>query len=123
MEACEGSVELGKIVCATSEYALSLIRAFKVYIGARSIASGRRPSMLRIRARVGRVQEVGLGSWAITGVIVWVGGWKGVGVGELTDSGLGGGAGAWVGMQALKTCSDKIRIRIRLREKCIKNDH
>src|SRR5512147_2832920 len=72
MEECDGRVELGKMVCAVSEYALDCIKFIKLGIGASSMASGRNPSMLRMMTRFA------MGA----GVAVKVGGGRGVSVGD-----------------------------------------
>jgi hypothetical protein len=69
MEACDGSVTLGKMVCAVSEYAEVCIRVWRLSIGASEMASGRRPSMDRINTRRAR----GAGVAVMVGVRVSVG--------------------------------------------------
>jgi hypothetical protein len=75
MEAWDGSVALGKIVCAVSEYAPLLINSIKFGIGVSSIASGRSPSMLMMITRF-----FGVGVGVIVCVIVGTRVCVGVGV-------------------------------------------
>ena len=51
MEECETSVTLGSTVCAESENAEVCIKAIRFGMGANAIASGRKPSMLRMITR------------------------------------------------------------------------
>ena len=71
MDVCDGSVELGKIVRAESEYAPFCIKFMRLGMGARGMASGRKPSMDRISTR--RARGAGVGVRVCVGVVVNVG--------------------------------------------------
>jgi hypothetical protein len=90
MEVWAGSVELGNIVCAERVYAPLDISAIRFGMGASAMASGRKPSMVRISARrargagvgvmVGVEVKVNVGVRVKVGVTVAVGVDEGVGV-------------------------------------------
>jgi hypothetical protein len=83
-------------------------------MGVNSIASERKPSMLRIRARAGRGSGVAVGSWATTGVMVSVGGWNGVGVEVKTGTVVGVGSGVGTtGKQEVRSRSVRRKVRVR----------
>lgn len=83
------------MVCAVSEYALDCIRFIKLGIGVSSIASGRRPSILRMMTRF----AIG------AGVAVKVGGGSGVSLGDGVNVGVeviaADGVGCGVGDEAV----------------------
>ena len=60
MEACDTRVTLGNTVCAPKENALLCISANRVGMGATAIASGRSPSIERIRTRRAKGAKVGV---------------------------------------------------------------
>jgi hypothetical protein len=72
MEAWDGNVELGYMVCAVKEYAPFFINFRTFGMGASSIASGRSPSMLRMITRCFGV-GVGVSVKVAVGVRVSVG--------------------------------------------------
>jgi len=89
MEECEGNVELGKMVCAESEYALDCIRLIKLGIGASSMASGRRPSTLRMMTRFAK--GAGIAVEVEGGSSVALGGGVNVKVAVIAAVGMEGG--------------------------------
>lgn len=92
MEAWDGSVALGKMVCAFNVYALLCIRSRRFGMGAARMASGRSPSMDRIRTREARGGDVGVKVGVCVGasVAVAVAVWVGVSVKAAVRDGVGG---------------------------------
>ncbi len=85
MEACEIKVTLGNTVWAFNVYALLCIRFIRFFIGARGIASGRRPSIDRISTRCARAAGVGVKVSAGVSVSVAVAVSVGIGEGVAVD--------------------------------------
>jgi len=80
-------------------------------MGVNSIVSGRKPSMLRIRARTGRETGVAVSSWATTGVTVSLGGWKGVDVTVETVVAVGAGSSVETGGRSSTRGRQEVRQR------------
>jgi len=84
-------------------------------MGVSSMASGRKPSMLRMSTRDGRAIVVAVGSMTTTGVTVTVGGWKGVGVTVYTGTDVGVGSGVETrGRHEVRKRSVRVKVRARL---------
>src|SRR5574337_1165118 len=107
IEACEGRVELGRMVCAESVYAPSRMRSKTLGMGANSIESGRQPSMLRIRTRL----TAGCGASVAVGLEAGVA----VSMGMRVVPGVDEGSGAAVGATARPgTWQASARIKARI---------
>jgi len=93
MEVCETSVTLGYTVCAVREYADRSSSDVRNGIGASGMASGRKPSMERIKTR--RARGVGVGVMEGLRVVVAVGRRVAVGVCVGVSVGRMGAACSW----------------------------
>jgi hypothetical protein len=91
IDACDGSVELGKMVCALRLEAPEAIKASSAVIGVSSITSGRSPSKLMISTR--DTSGAGVGE----SVGVRVGSGVKVAVGAAVDVKVADGSGVSVG--------------------------